>query len=422
MADADFMKDGGPLQAATQVAGLRGAFWNPSRLPDGARLTAHALKTQDGQTVSGFLHACGGETSVVVLAHPREHLVPHYLVPELLQGGVAVFQQAPRLTGNDIRLEHEIALYDLAAALVHLRSAGFEKLYALGNSGGGPLWAFYNQQSLLAPADRIARTPGGRPTKLDGAELPRLDGFILVSAHMGQGKLLLNGIDPSVIDESDAFSIEPSLDPFSPDNGYAPQGKARYAPEFVERYRAAQAERVRRIDGFAQARVAERADARRRLKAGSASPTDEARAAHTPVFPIWRTDADLRCWDLTLDPSDRLPGSLWGASPMASNYGAIGFGRVCTPESWLSTWSGHISNASMERCAPAIDQPTLLVEFTGDASTFPAEVDRLFAMIGTDDKERAAFAGDHHARPLDPGGDDPKLAVGERIRDWLRSR
>ena len=78
-------------------------------------------------------------------------------------------------------------------------------------------------------------------------------------------------------------------------------------------------------------------------------------------------DADLRCFDLSLDPSDRKYGSLWGTDPFASNYGAVGFARVCTPESWLSTWSGLSSQASFRRCAPAVKVPTLLVAFTGDA-------------------------------------------------------
>lgn len=405
--------------ARTSTAGLRGAFWNPDRLPAGARLTVHALPTQDGQTVSGFLLAAGGERTAAVIAHPREHLVPHYLAAELVAAGVAVFLQAPRLTGNDIRLEHEIALHDLAAAMGFLRGHGFERVVAVGNSGGGPLWALYNQQALLAPADRIVRTPGGRPTRLDAADLPAPDGIVFVSAHLGQGALLMNGIDPSVVDEGDAFSVDPALDPFSEENGYAPAGRSRYDDGFVARYRERQRARVERIDAFALEQVARRAEARRRIKAGTATPLDQARAAHTPIFPVWRTDADLRCWDLSIDPSDRHPGSLWGANPYASNYGSIGFGRVCTPESWLSTWSALRTNASMERCAPSIEQPTLLVEYTGDASTFPSEVDRLFEIIGSGNKTRAAFAGDHHGRPLSPGDPDPKAEVGALLRDWL---
>src|SRR5258706_12211503 len=148
------------------AGGLGGRFWDPARIPDDVRLTVHPLHTQDGNVVSGYLLKRGGERVVAVLAHPREHIVANYLAAEILQTGAAVFLQAPRLVGNDIRLEHEIALYDLAAAMTFLRGAGYERIVAVGNSGGGPLWAFYNQQALAPPQARIALTPGGRPTKL----------------------------------------------------------------------------------------------------------------------------------------------------------------------------------------------------------------------------------------------------------------
>jgi hypothetical protein len=405
---------GSPTSA---TAGLRGAFWDPSRLPEGTRLTAHPLRTEDGNVVSGYLLARGGEDLVAVLAHPREHIVASYLAAEILRTGAAVFLQAPRLVGNDIRLEHEIALYDLAAAMRFLRDQGFARIVPVGNSGGGPLWAFYNQQALAAPDKRIATTPAGRPTKLAEAELIVPDAMVFVSSHVGQGRLLMNCIDPSLSDEADALSVDPALDPFSPANGYARSG-ASYVPTFVERYRKAQIERVARIDAIAREQVAERGEARKRAKAGGTA-ADRIRAAHTPIFPVWRTDADLRCWDLALDPSDRRLGSLWGADPVASNYGSIGFGRLCTAESWLSTWSGLSSNASMEACAPAIEQPTLLIEYTGDPATFPADNEALYGWIGTSDKSRAAFRGDHHGRALHDGDEDPRHAVGRTIGAWL---
>ena len=399
------------------TAGLRGAFWDPERVPEGVRLTVHPLRTADGNVVSGYLLARGGERIVTVLAHPREHIVASYLAAEILRAGAAVFLQAPRLIGNDIRLEHEIALYDLAAALRFLRERGYERIVPVGSSGGGPLWAFYNQQALARPVDRIAHTPAGRPTKLADAELVVPDGLIFVSAHLGQGRLLMNGIDPSIRDEADALSVNAALDPFHADNGCSPKG-ASYAPEFVARYRKAQTARVARIDARARDDVAERAAARKRLKVGG-TQADRIRAAHTPIFTVWRTDADLRCWDLELDPSERKIGSLWGTDPFASNYGSVGFARTCTAESWLSTWSGLSSNASMQACAPTIEQPTLLVEYSGDPATFPSDNDALYGWIGTSKKVRLKFRGDHHGRPLEEGDEDPRIGVGRAIGEWL---
>lgn len=405
------------IDPATQTAGLRGAYWDPERVPDGLRLTVHPLRTHDGQVVSGYLFSRGGEGTVAVVAHPREHLVANYLAAELAGQGLAVFLPAPRLIGNDIRLEHETAIADLAASMRFLRESGFKRIIQVGNSGGGPLFAFYNQQALLAPEKRIARTPAGKPTELAQIDMIPADGMVFVSAHLGQGRLLMNCIDPSVADERDPLSVDPSLDPFSPANGFSAKG-ARYSADFAARYRHAQAERVTRLDATAREMVAERLAARKRLRE-TPSATDRKLAAHTPIFEIWRTDADLRCWDLSIDPSDRNIGSLWGANPAVSNLGSIGFARLCTADSWLSTWSGLSSNASMEACAPAIEQPTLLIEYTGDASTFPAENNALFGWIGTSAKQRFAFAGDHHGRPIRPGEASARPLAGAAIGRWV---
>lgn len=46
----------------------------------------------------------------------------------------------------------------------------------------------------------------------------------------------------------------------------------------------------------------------------------------------------------------------------------------------------------MERCAPAINRPTLMDQYTGDNSVFRADIDRSFDWIGTDEKFRVQFA------------------------------
>ena len=51
--------------------------------------------------------------------------------------------------------------------------------------------------------------------------------------------------------------------------------------------------------------------------------------------------------DLSIDPSKRGYGSLWGVRPDWINYGAVGFGRMVAPEAWLSTWSALASRAEI---------------------------------------------------------------------------
>src|SRR5690606_36666375 len=120
----------------------------------------------------------------------------------------------------------------------------------------------------------------------------------------------------------------------NPDNGYADEpGQSRYSPEFITRYRQAQRERVERLDDVARGLIERRQSARRKIKEGVRDRAARLQAAHTPIMTVWRTDADLRCLDLSLDPSDRAPGSIWGRDPLVSNYGSVGFGRLCSPES-----------------------------------------------------------------------------------------
>ena len=251
--------------------------------------------------------------------------------------------------------------------------------------------------------------------------MPAAAGFIFLAPHPGQGRLLLNCIDPSVVDEDDPCSADPALDPFASANGYLPHPAiTRYAPSFIERYRAAQRRRVQRIDEKARASIAARMAARNRNKSG-ADPVYARRGAMNAILQVWRTDADLRCFDLTVDRSDRRWGTVWGADPVASNMGAVGFGRVCTPESWLSTWSGISSNASFERCGAALEQPVLLLYYTGDNTVFPGDVAAIYESIGSSRKTRLDIRGNHHGHALRTG--DPlgqEIAVSRAV-EWLRS-
>src|SRR4051794_35481985 len=280
--------------------------WHPAALPTGTGVHLQTSATVDGNAAKGTLYSPAGreprDTTVVVLMHPRVDFSRHYLIPALLDAGHAVYVQQARDAGNDLRLVHEQALLDLGAGLEWLHSVGFRRTVGLGNSGGGGLLTYYVQQSTRAPADRIARTPAGRPSSLDKAILPTLDALAYLAPHPGQATLLSRCIDPSVVDEEDAFSVDPALDPFAAHNGYRPAPESSgYDPEFVERYRAAQLVRITRIDERARAHVAEALEARRKIKAGTA--VDHHRAGTARLVTVWRTDADLRAMDLSLDKS-----------------------------------------------------------------------------------------------------------------------
>ena len=400
--------------SSSVTAGFRNAEWTLNALPEGTAVGVFPLRTIDGAVTNGFVYRRGTPKAYVCIMHPREFLATHYMIPPLIDAGYGVFTQTPRAVGNDLRLEHEVALLDVAAGMTLLREFGAQQIVLLGNSGGSGLYCLYNEQSLLAPAGRLTNTPGGRPVPLVKADMPVADAVVLLSPHPGQGRLLMNAIDPSVTDENDPFAVDAGLDPFSAANGFADDGKsARYQAEFCVRYRDAQRARVEALDAIARDRIAARFAAK---KSG-----DRRRGTFQSVMTVWRTDADLRCWDLSLDPSDRNFGSLWGSDPFQSNYGVIGFARLCTPESWLSTWSGVSSKAALARTAPAIQQPTLMVHYSGDQTLFPSDAAAIFDAIGAADKSILSFRGDHHGRAISAADPDARGDAGAAIGAWLNA-
>jgi hypothetical protein len=157
-----------------------------------------------------------------------------------------------RSLNNDADCLHEKLVLDIGAYVTWLKEGGTEKIVLLGNSGGGSLFSFYQGQAKAAPAQRIMKTPGGRRTLLEKADLIPGDAMIYMAAHVGQGLIINQVIDPAAIDEGDPFKTDPNLDMYDPRNGFNPAPAwTAYAPEFVARYRQAQLGRVRRIDGMA---------------------------------------------------------------------------------------------------------------------------------------------------------------------------
>ncbi|GAA4709913.1 hypothetical protein GCM10023215_59550 [Pseudonocardia yuanmonensis] len=404
-----------------------GRYLAAGERPASTVTSVHELTTSDGATVRGVLATVPGARTVVCLMHPRQDVTHHPLVPLLLQAGAAVWTQHTRSVNNDLNLVHEQALLDVAAGQVFLRDRGFESVVVLGHSGGGTLFAYYLEQAALPPADRIARTPGGRPTALAEADMPVANGVVFLAPHPGQGKLLLACIDPSVADEADPLSVIPELDPWNPANGFAePPQSSSYTPEFLERYRAAQHDRVDRIDARAREALARTAEARAAFeKTGAAA--DRRRSLAPTIMTIFRTDADPRNVDLSLDPSERPYGSLFGRRPDLIDYGQVGFGRLTTPEAWLSTWSGLSSQADFVRCAPGVRVPTLFVELTGDQAAFPADSARMIAALGAGsivggDLTTARVRGLHFGAALAPGEPTGNELAAAEIEAWLDKR
>jgi hypothetical protein len=399
-----------------------GRYDNPYRVAEWHRhppadtvCTPLILDTQDRAVAHGWLYARGGESTVAVLMHPRANFAHHYVTPGLLDAGIAVLTVNSRWLNNDATLIHEQVLLDVAAGIASVRDR-YERVVLIGNSGGASLFTFYLHQAHAPSGERLTHTAAGDGFDLNRFDLPGADAMVYLAGHAGEGHYLLHAIDPSVLAEDDPVGCDPALDLYDPDNGFVPPpDEPRYSPEFLDRYRAAQRARVERIDARARTLVAARREARAAWGGGRGTTRDRRRAIATTFMTVYRTDADPRAVDRTLDPSERDYGSIWGRRPDWINYGAVGFGRVVSPEAWLSTWSGLASQAEIATTGSRMTLPALQVVYAADNCIYPSDDTLIASSLATDSLERVTVPGDHYGFPADRGRD----VATQVVADWI---
>ena len=242
-----------------------------------------------------------------------------------------------------------------------------------GNSGGGSLYTFYLHQALTPAGERLHDTAAGDPFDLGTFELPAPDAMVYLAAHVGEGHYLLSAIDPSVIDESDPTGVRSRASTCTTRRTASSNRRARRGtrPSSSARYREAQRARVARIDAEARRRHAIRRDARAAADRGTGGLDARRRSIATDFMCVYRTDADPRGVDLTLDPSRRDYGSLWGVRPDWINYGAVGFGRVVAPGGVALDVVGAVVARQHPRDRRAYDPPGVHGELHGRPRHLP---------------------------------------------------
>jgi pimeloyl-ACP methyl ester carboxylesterase len=262
----------------------------------------------------------------------------------------------------------------------------------LGNSGGGSLMAAY-QSEATAPA--LAKGAQGATADALG-NLIAGDLYVSLVAHAGRPDVLTSWIDPSVTDETDALSVDPSLDAFSAEN------EPPYSQEFITRYREAQAARNQRITDWVKAELA-------RI---------EARGEPDRVFAVHRMWADLRFIDPAIDPSDRPTPRCYMGDPAVANKKIPGLARATTLKTWLAMWSLETSRCRGDEHLRKIAVPALVINGTQDVGVFPSDARGILGSLGSSDKTMVDAPGGHFF----DGSAAEREHVAALIAQWLRKR
>lgn len=328
-----------------------------------------------------------------IATHYNVDFSEHYLGPYLAARGFGFLGWNTRFRGNEAFFLLEHALIDIGAGVRWLReSAGVEQVVILGNSGGGSLMAAYQSQ---AQGVTMAATPGlTLPEALH--DLPVADLYVSLCAHLGRPEVLTDWFDPSITDETDPTSINEAVNMFNPQHG------PPYSAAFIQQYRAAQRARNERITAWCHAEL-------KRLK--PLGMVDRA-------FSMFRTWADLRLLDGTIDPSDREVGRCYAGDPKTANFSPRGIGLTNTLRTWLSMWSLTDSHCRGAPHLARIKQPALVIQSRGDSGVFPSDAQAIFDAIGATDKSLEMIDGDHYLQSPDNARD----GVADMIADWVKSK
>lgn len=331
--------------------------------------------------------------SAFIATHYNVDFSEHYLGELAAARGVGFLGWNTRFRGNETYFMLEHALIDIGVGVRWLREeAGVETVVLLGNSGGGSLMGAYQSQAV---EPNLVPLPGMSIPEAAN-QLAPCDLYISLNAHPGRPEVLTAWMDPSVTDENDPTSVDPSLDMYDAANG------PPYSKAFVERYRAAQVERNQRITAGAKTELERLAS----------------KGLFDRVFTLPRTWADLRYLDASLDPSDRPLGVCYAGDPRWANYSPFGIGHANTLRTWLSMWSLEDSQCRAIPHLKRIRIPALVVQSRSDTGVFPSDAHTIHDHLASDDRTLEFVTGDHYlTEPVTARDEVADLLVG-----WLHER
>lgn len=422
------------LACVLMALGWRPAF--ADHLRQDLRQEIVVLKAEDGGSAkgAGYVRPDVKPTTAILTMHPEGDNTTDFRLKAFAKAGFVGFGIAGRYAGDDVHLIHEELMLDIAAGIRYVKEHyGVQRIVLLGHSGGGPLFGFYQHQAEKSPPNRFRSTPAGDPPDLNRYDLPKADGLILSAPHWGRGWAVLFKLDPSVVDDNDPVSLDPSLDLYNPANGFNfPPEPSRYSKEFLARYRAAQKVRMDRLVARARALVEEKKRNRRLMESPgfkSLPPYEQAqiqrRAVTEQYIIVYRRTARPHYVDLTVDASDRLVGGQGITDrPDLANYGKYWHPTAITAEAFLSSES-TASHASLIDQVKEISVPTMVIIGTADQMVFLEETKAIFNNLSAADKKLVLIEGaDHSYSPWGPkaGKGDQRQQMLDAVGGWVKAR
>jgi dienelactone hydrolase len=349
--------------------------------------------------LDGFLMTPKKKPSKTLLMYMHPAATVHRLpLPiALVERGFHVLAAGSRYNRNDAPVIMEKVLQDYAAYVRHAKDVlGYETIIACGWSGGGSLTAFYQSQ---AEKPTVKSTPSGEP--IDLTNLIPADAMMFHAAHLSRAQVLLEFIDPSVVDEYNPDIRDRELDIYDPRN----PNKPPFSPDYIEYFRKKQLDRIRRRTALVKELLEQ-------MKGAGGVEQERGLVLH-------RTLADPRWIDASLDPNDRKPNWCFLGEPEGANTSPAGIARFSTLRGWLSQWSIDDTNALATKHAPNISVPILAIENTADDAVPGWHTKAFVDAVMTKDVTHKIMKGANHYYHGQP---ELREDVIDVIEGWLAER
>jgi hypothetical protein len=347
-----------------------------------------------GHPCQGVYYQPTGPTPRVaaIASHYCIDYTEHYLGELLAARGIGFLGWNTQYRGREPYFLLDRAVADIGAGVGWLREKGVDTIVAIGNSGGASLMSAYQSH---AKAASLRPSIGSKNLARGLDNLLPADLYISLAAHSGRPEVLTAWMDPSVTDETDPFSTDPSFDMYA-------DHPLPYSAAFLTRYRDAQRTRNERITAWAVEEI-------ERLHTLS---------AYERLFTIPRTWADPRFVDPSIEPSTRPTPACYAGDPRTANRGVHGIGTVSTLRTWLSMWSLQHSQCLAAPHLTHINEPSLVIHATGDTGAHYSDAQSIHDHLAAADKQLIYIDSDHYFR----NQPDDRQHVGDLIADWIQQR